>query len=185
MPTPDRSCPAVVNGDTAFISFVDECLGLLCGSSRERIQHEVSTLLTDFAATWRMPDARYRQLQPEAPYASYMLFLNKAATFNGAALTATLETKEQTSQAGGTLYVDSIRPIIESVDNPTVTVSIGSRKTTRDNVNYTIPKTLNSTTGEANIRKDARYLRYQVTIDGGFDHAVGVVPNPQETEAQR
>ncbi len=67
----------------AFVNFVDECLGLVdARGAPERIRDAVATCLTDFATTWRMSDARYRQLQPEAPYASYLLFLNEAATFN-------------------------------------------------------------------------------------------------------
>ena len=77
------SSPAINSDDPAFITFVDDCLGIVAAHDDAlTIRDAVVAHLTDFARGWHMPDPAYRQLQPNAPYASYLLFLNAAQTLN-------------------------------------------------------------------------------------------------------
>ncbi len=77
------SSPAATNGDTAFVNFVTDCDAIVARNDDPLIiREQVAAQLTDFAKDWRMPDPVYRQLQPNAPYASYLLYLNPAQTLN-------------------------------------------------------------------------------------------------------
>ena len=77
------SSPAVTNDDRAFIDFVADCQAIVAHDGDPlTTRDQVAARLADFAKDWRMPDHAYRQLQPDAPYASYLLFLNAAQTLN-------------------------------------------------------------------------------------------------------
>ena len=66
--------PAVAGGDTAFVEFAAACQrAVLAGGD---VQAAVAKLTGEFASRWRMPDPRYMQLQPDAAYASYLLYLS-------------------------------------------------------------------------------------------------------------
>lgn len=111
---------------------------------------------------------------------------HQAGTFDGAALTAVLETAEIASNDQSTVYVDAIRPLVETTSAPNITVSVGHRNLLSENTAYTTPpRSLNPYNGEANIRRESRYQRYRVTIDNTFSHATGVKVSVQETGGHR
>ncbi|MBS7742604.1 MULTISPECIES: cysteine dioxygenase family protein [unclassified Chelatococcus] len=66
--------PALAAEDNAFVAFARACQAAVRAGGD--IQGAVAKLTADFAPGWRMPDARYMQLQPAAPYASYLLYLS-------------------------------------------------------------------------------------------------------------
>lgn len=103
--------------------------------------------------------------------------LHQAATFAGAPLTAILETAEQRSMVNERLYINNLRPIIEGSAATVITGEVGYRDRLSDNVNYTFAKGENGINGQINVRRNARFMRYRLNITGGFDHALGVIPN--------
>jgi predicted metal-dependent enzyme (double-stranded beta helix superfamily) len=69
--------PARLVGDTAFIEFARACDGALRAGGD--VQAAIAQLTGEFASRWAMPDPRYMQLQPDAPYGSYLLYLSPGA----------------------------------------------------------------------------------------------------------
>ena len=98
--------------------------------------------------------------------------LNRAATFDGVALAATIDTKEISAPDNKRLFTNSVRPLIEGAG--AITVSIGTRNRLQDNTNFSAAKPLNNISGEANMRINSRYQRFRVGITGGFSHGNGV-----------
>jgi hypothetical protein len=101
--------------------------------------------------------------------------LHRSATFDGAPLTATIDTKELSSGSAKRLFVNKVRPLIEGVGASTITVQVGSRNKLQDASNFSLAKTLHPITGEANVRANSRYQRYRVNVSGGFTSANGVL----------
>lgn len=99
---------------------------------------------------------------------------HEAAGFTGTDLTARLVTKEVAASDGRNLFVNSVQPLVES-DNPdmAITVQVGSRDNLGADVALSAARNLN-TIGEANVRNNSRYQRYQLNITGSFQHAIGV-----------
>lgn len=96
---------------------------------------------------------------------------NQGASFDGAALTATLTTKE-IGEHDKRLFTRGVRPLVEGA-GATASVRIGTREKTNGNVTYTMSQAVNDS-GIADVRKASKYNRYEVSISGGFDHAYGV-----------
>jgi hypothetical protein len=96
---------------------------------------------------------------------------HKAVLFNGADLTATVETGEAQLSPGRKSTVTNTRPMVEGAT--TVTVKIGSRNSVSDAVTYSNPSTMNSE-GECNIFNTGRYQRAQIALSGGFTKAYGL-----------
>lgn len=69
--------PALSCGDQTFRDFAAACQAAVDAGGD--VQSEIARLTGDFAASWRMPDLRYMQLQPDADYASYLLYLSPAS----------------------------------------------------------------------------------------------------------
>ena len=99
---------------------------------------------------------------------------NEAATFDGAPLTAIIDTKEISGPDNGRIYTNAVRPLIESDTNATTTVEVGSRNRLSDTPSFTLPKALNGINGEANVRVNSRYQRFRVNVSDGFTHGNGV-----------
>jgi hypothetical protein len=97
---------------------------------------------------------------------------NNSGVFEGAPLTAVLESKEFDAQPGRIAYVDQTRPIIEGPTS-TITVEHGYRANQRDDVSYDPSVSMNND-GAFDIRRSARFHRVRVTIAGGFEKAFGV-----------
>ena len=99
---------------------------------------------------------------------------NKAATFDGDALTAVLDTKEIAApNDDDRLILTGVRPQVEANGTSTVTVSVGSRNKLGDTPSFGVGRTLNDINGEASFRMNSRYQRYRLSIAGGFDNAIG------------
>ena len=82
-----RDSPALVGGDAEFVAFAQRCNDIaLRGAEGQLAEFEVLEAIRStteaFVSAWRMPDSRYLACQPDAPYASYLLFVNKQATFS-------------------------------------------------------------------------------------------------------
>lgn len=69
-----QTSPAHEFRDEAFLNFARECQAIV--DEGRYIQDRVAAVTEAFCRTWRMPDPRYMQLQPDAPYASYLLYLS-------------------------------------------------------------------------------------------------------------
>ncbi len=99
---------------------------------------------------------------------------NEAATFDGMPLPATIDTKEISGPGNGRIFTNAIRPLVESVSTPTITVQVGSRNRLQDNSVFSLAQALNGFNGEANVRINSRYQRFRVNIEDGFKHGNGV-----------
>jgi hypothetical protein len=99
---------------------------------------------------------------------------HQTASFDGAPLTSIIDTKEISGENNNRMYVNAVRPLIESPASAIITVQVGSRNRLQDNVTFSAARALNSANGEANVRVNSRYQRYRLNITGGFDHGNGV-----------
>lgn len=106
---------------------------------------------------------------------------NEAATFDGTPLQSIIDTKEINAPDMRRMFVNSLRPMIEASGSSTISLEVGSRNRLQDNAVFSMSKGLNGLNGEINIRQNARYQRYRLTIDGGFKHANGVKINTRQT----
>lgn len=98
---------------------------------------------------------------------------HRAATFNGAALDAVVDTKEVSDPGGAQLRINAVRPLV-SANGATVGVQIGKRNQLQAGYqSYGAAYTLDAS-GKANTRETGRYLRARLNISGDFDHAIGV-----------
>ena len=98
---------------------------------------------------------------------------HNSGTFDGTALSATIDTKELDSgEAGMALYVDQARPIVEG-GQATISIQHGTRDRLTDNVTWSSATTINNN-GTFDIRNGARFHRFRTSITGGFDKAMGV-----------
>jgi hypothetical protein len=96
-------------------------------------------------------------------------------TFSATAGTAILATGDMEFNEGGRAYVDGVKPHIESSGTaPAVSVRIGTRNDLGTAPSYTSATSLNSRTGYANFRADAKYHRSEVTIVGNFEKTTGM-----------
>lgn len=96
---------------------------------------------------------------------------HQAGTFSGTGMDACITTVEISDESHRLLETSSVRPDVEGAG--TVTVQVGTRDKTSDNVAYTTAATLNDI-GAADVRVSARYQRYQLNITNGFTHGKGV-----------
>lgn len=95
---------------------------------------------------------------------------HKLSNFTGTALTALIETAEVQLSPGNRTNVLRVKPLIDG--SGTVTVQIGTRNLQSESVSYTSTVSLDST-GECQVRSNARYHRLRVNVTGGFTHAIG------------
>lgn len=96
---------------------------------------------------------------------------HQQVNFTGSALTALIETAEnQLTQARITNLLRA-RPLIDGAG--AVTIQIGTRNNLSDAVTWgsVIPT---DSTGEFQLRSNARYHRARLSVSGGFNHAQGV-----------
>ena len=71
--------PAIAAGDNEFIKFVAACEKLVQAPGGPiETRDAVAVLTKDLASRWMLPDPDFRQLQADAPYSSYQLYLNEA-----------------------------------------------------------------------------------------------------------
>lgn len=110
---------------------------------------------------------------------------HQGATFSGAALTAVLDTKEISAPQHRRLVTNGLRPMVEGAPGTTITASVGTRNTQRENTSFSIAKATNGINGEVSLRANSRYQRFRLNISGGFDHANGVKPNSRLSGGRR
>ena len=68
--------PAIAAGDNEFIKFVAACEKLVQAPGGPiETRDAVAVLTKDLASRWMLPDPNFRQLQADAPYSSYQLYL--------------------------------------------------------------------------------------------------------------
>lgn len=95
-------------------------------------------------------------------------------TFGGAALTAEIDTTEAAASEVGRGFVNGVRPVVESNVATTVQIAPLTRNLPTDAPVLGSFVGVNTSTGQADMRTNARYMRYRVKIAGGFTHATGV-----------
>jgi len=86
------------------------------------------------------------------------------------AQTATFETGAIDMNTGGRTVVTGVRPLI---NGGTTTVRVGAQDNPGGTVTYSTSTSLNSRTQMANIRREGRYVRAEITIAGGFTTFLG------------
>jgi hypothetical protein len=91
--------------------------------------------------------------------------------FSGTAGTAVFETGEAEVNPGGWARLNAVRPL---VDQSALTVQIGTRSSPTAAVTWSAATTVNSRSGEANFREEARYHRSRLTVTGTFNSAKGL-----------
>jgi hypothetical protein len=99
---------------------------------------------------------------------------NQLGVFNGSSPTAVFETGEQDQNPFGFIFIRGARPLITG--NPTgVSVALATRNT-QDNASRTFGTdvTRTSRTGVCDFRTQGRFLSSRLTIEGGFDRAMGI-----------
>ncbi len=97
---------------------------------------------------------------------------HKAGTFEGAALTAEIDTQEVATPDTKMILLTSARPLVDGA-SATTTMRVGTRNTQSSSVTYGSALTANPI-GEFNTRVAGRYARFKCEIAGGFNHALGV-----------
>jgi hypothetical protein len=105
---------------------------------------------------------------------------NIAATFDGVALAATIDTKEISGPNQNRIFCNGVRPLVEASGGSTITLQVGKRNRLQDNPTFTLAKGVNGINGMVNIRENSRYQRYRLNITGGFLHGNGVKANIRE-----
>lgn len=101
----------------------------------------------------------------------------KLGFFRGLVKTATIETRESEIYAGANTRLNAFRPL---VDLGTVTAEVGSRDRLTDAVVYGSSLS-QSASGKFNVRSNARYHRFRLTISGNdWTDALGVQIDPQD-----
>ncbi len=93
---------------------------------------------------------------------------HKSADFSGEPLQALIDTVE----IQGFMNTNSIRPLVEGSPTTAIQAAILSRGSLQENPVATPFQAANDI-GEVNVRKNSRYQRYRMLIDGGFDHVYG------------
>ena len=94
----------------------------------------------------------------------------KHGFFNGDNMTATLTTKEVEIHEGNRTHLNAFRPL---VDGGTVTAKVGTRNRQTDEPTFGSSLT-QSSSGRFTCRENARFHRFQLSITGEWNHAIGV-----------
>ena len=102
-------------------------------------------------------------------YSSGSVHLQEQATSDDAQ-TALLETGAIDLNQGGRTVVNGIRPLL---NGGTATVRVGAQDKIGTTPSYSTSTSLNSRTQFADIRREGRYLRAEVTITGDFTTFIG------------
>ncbi|MGD9168560.1 MAG: hypothetical protein PVI97_00685 [Candidatus Thiodiazotropha sp.] len=99
-------------------------------------------------------------------------FNHRQSSFTGAILKASIETGEYALTPGRLSMVTGFRALVDGND-PNITVRIGCRQQTRGAVNWSVELPPNARTGLHNFRKKARYHRFEINVDGDYEHIFG------------
>lgn len=98
---------------------------------------------------------------------------HKMAFFSGPPLAATLDTSEANLNDRGIAHVNRVWPMI---DVGSAMISLGRRNRLADNVVWSDPVAISSTTGSSGVRGSAMYHRVRITVPSAayWSHAQGV-----------
>ncbi len=97
---------------------------------------------------------------------------HRAATFNGPALDAVVDSKEMSDAKGQQLRVSEVRPLVDAA-GATVSVQLGKRNQMQSGAAvFGAARSLDGS-GKANFRETGRYMRARLNISGDFDHVIG------------
>lgn len=99
---------------------------------------------------------------------------HEAGLFNGDPLVAEIDTAEAEVSEIGRGYTSGVRPIVEGTPATTIQIAPLTRQRPIDNAVQGSYVNVNASTGQADMRVNARYMRYRVKIAGGFSHATRV-----------
>lgn len=112
---------------------------------------------------------------------------HQAVTFTGSPLVAEIDTQEisdgllQGGMPGGRrLFTSNVRPMVTGGPPTSLGVRVGHRNRLYENSTLDAEVAVNGA-GEANVRRDGRYQRMRVVIDGEFEHAQGCEVETQPT----
>jgi hypothetical protein len=108
-----------------------------------------------------------------------------AGTFTGAALTAEIDTGEREADETHRTMVNGVKPRIEGNSSTVVSIAPVTRNLPTSNPVQGTFAAVNAATGQADMRINARYMRYRVRIAGGFTHASGVTPVSAKRRGRR
>lgn len=98
-----------------------------------------------------------------------------AGNFGGDALVAEIDTGEFSPGSDRKrAYVSGVVPQVEGNSSTTIQVAPVTRNLLTANPVQGSYQNVNQSTAQADMRVNARYMRYRVKIAGGFDHATGV-----------
>lgn len=111
-----------------------------------------------------------QQVGTSGAYASYY------GTFSGAALTATIDTKEMNLNESGLALVTAVNPVVMGATLSSIQVAPITRNTLSAAGAVGTLATPEPRTGKASMRSTARYHVFRTVITGGFTNAMGVEP---------
>ena len=103
----------------------------------------------------------------------------KLGSFAGTPTIATIESQEVELSPGNRTLIRGIKPLVGGIE--TITVSLGTRDGLADEVDYGDAVTPTARTGMADFRKETRYARARVTMNGPFEFAKGLQYDATET----
>lgn len=100
----------------------------------------------------------------------------ESGNFVGAAMAATVETRETEIHAGHRTQLNSFRPL---VDGGSVTAQVGTRNSQSEDVQFG-PVLSSTSTGRFTTRSNARFHRFRLFIEDDWDDAIGVSVEPHD-----
>jgi hypothetical protein len=96
-----------------------------------------------------------------------------SGSFSGTNLTALLTTKEYALSDGARTQLNGFRALIQGGTSTTITARVGTRNSLIDTVSYGV--TLSARPEQRfTTRANARYHRFQLTVTGDWQHAIGL-----------
>lgn len=111
-----------------------------------------------------------QQIGTSGSYASYY------GGFTGAALTATIDTKEMNLNEGGLALVNNCNPVVMGATLASIQMAPITRNTLSDLPTTGALVSPSARTGKVPMRSVARYHVFRTQIPGGFTNAMGVEP---------
>jgi hypothetical protein len=99
-------------------------------------------------------------------------FNHRQSSFTGPPLRASIEVGESMLVPGGKAFVTGLRALVDG-NTPNITVRTGTRNATYGEVTWSAERPPNPRTGSSEFRANAFYHRFEINVDGDFDHIFG------------
>jgi hypothetical protein len=99
--------------------------------------------------------------------------------FSATAGSSVITTGDIELNPGGRMWVDGIKPQVEASAAPTIGVRLGYRSALDASPTYTSTTGPTSSTGFADFRIDAQYVRAEINVTGEFDKTSGFIVRGQ------